>query len=167
MDIISSLLHDPTFVVAISFVLFIGIIIKLGVPGMIGAALDERANKIAKTLDDARILREEAQALLAKFQRKQRDAQKEAEEMVAYSIEEARLFAKEAEANLVASIERQKKSAEEKISQAEANAIKEIRTAAIDVAIGAAQQILADELGAKKAESLVSGAIKDLNKQLH
>lgn len=167
MDMISSFFHDPTAVVALSFAMFVGIVIKLGVPGMLGTALDARAKKIEKTLDDARILREEAHALLAKFQRKQRDAKKEAEEMVAHSIEEAKLFAKEAEVNMEASIERQQKSAEEKISQMQANAIKEIKTAAIDIAIGASQQILTEELGDKKAASLVSDAIDDLNKQLH
>lgn len=167
MDMISSFFHNPSAVVALSFFVFVGIIIKIGVPGSIGAALDERAKKIEKTLDDARTLREESQALLAQFQRKQRDAKKEAEEMVAHSIEEAKLFAKEAEANLEASIERQKKSAEEKILQVKVNAVKEIKTAAIDVAIGASQQILTDELGKDKAASLVAGAINDLEKQLH
>lgn len=167
METLSQLMHDPTFVVALAFVFFVGIIIKVGVPGMIGAALDARADKIEKTLDDARILREEAQALLAKFQRKQRDAKKEAEEMVAHSIEEAKHFAIEAETNMKASVERLEKSAEEKITQAQVTAVKEVKAAAIDVAIGATQQILAEQLGKEKADTLIASAIDDLNKQLH
>ena len=78
---------DATFWVGAAFVLFVGILFYLKVPGMLTSALDERAKKISDDLDQARELREEAQVLLATYQRKQRDALKEAEEIIAHCRE--------------------------------------------------------------------------------
>ena len=80
---------DATFWVGAAFVIFIGILVYLKVPGMLTSALDERAKKISDDLDQARELREEAQVLFATYQRKQRDALQEAEEIVAHAKEAA------------------------------------------------------------------------------
>ena len=73
------MLATPEFWVLISFILFIGLLVYLKVPAKVATMLDERAARIAKELDEARRLREEAQGLLAEYQRKRRDAEKEAE----------------------------------------------------------------------------------------
>ena len=167
MELISAFFHNPTLVVGLSFVLFIGLVLKFGVPAMIGKALDARAEKIAKQLDEARTLKEEAKALLAQYQRKQRDVEQETQDMIAQSKTESENFAKEAEKSLEALIERQSKSAEEKIAQAELSAIKEVKGAAVNIAIGAAQKILAENLSDENSQTLMQGAIKDLDKQIH
>ena len=162
-----ALLQNPTFWVGVSFVMFVALLIKLKVPGMIGAGLDKRAEGISKQLDDARTLKEEAKALLAQFERKQRDARQEAEDMLAQAKSDSELFAKEAEANLDALVDRRKKAAEEKISQAEAAAVGEVRGVAVQVAVAAARKLMEDGVKGDKADSLVDDAIKQLDKQLH
>lgn len=157
-------LGNPTLVVGASFVLFVILILWKKVPAMIAAALDERSAKIEAEIEEARILKEDAQALLAQFQRKQRDAQKEADAMIAQAKEEADIYQKEAIASMDALLARHQKAAEDKIGQLEANAVKEVSTAAVEVAVNAARQIIDAELAAKDKNKLVDEGIKGLNK---
>ncbi len=163
----SYIFSDPTFWVAVSFFLFFGFLFWKKVPGMIARALDERADKIKAQLEEARTLKEEAQVLLAQYQRKHRDAEKEAEAMMVLAREEAELFARDAERNLTASFERQLKATGEKISQAESHAVKEVKNAAAAAALGAAAEILENQLKAGKHTGLIDDAIKDLDKRLN
>lgn len=158
---------DTTFWVGVGFLIFIGILVWKKVPVMIAAALDDRAAKIRSDLDQAAKLREDAQALYADYQRKQRDALKEAEEIVAHARAEAERMARQAEIDLKAQIERRKAMAEAKIAQAEQAAIKDVRAAAADLAISAARRIILDELKGPKADALVEGAIGELRGKLH
>lgn len=167
MEYISHTLENPAFWVGVAFFIFVGIVVYLKVPGKIAASLDERAAKISAQLDEARTLREEAQALLAQYQRKQRDAAKDAGEMVALAREESELFAKEAGENLELLLERRTRSAEERIAQAETQAVKEVRAAAVSVAIGAAEKVVRERLGEADLDGLMDDAISELDKRLH
>jgi len=161
------LLEDPTFWVAVAFFIFAAFLIWKKVPSIVTKSLDERAEKIKAQLDEARALKEEAQALLAQYQRKHRDAKKESKEMMKLALEEAELFAKEAEKNLEASFNRQMKATQDKISQAELEAVKEVKIAAAEAAVNAASTILEGQLKAGKNAKLVDEAIKDLDKRLN
>jgi F-type H+-transporting ATPase subunit b len=161
------MLATPEFWVLVSFVLFIGLIVYLKVPGKVTAMLDERAARISRELDEARKLREEAQGLLADYERKRRDADKEAEAIIAQAREEAEAFAVETRQKLVEMVERRGHMAEEKIAQAEAQAVKEVRAAAAELAIAAATRIISDEVQGAKADQLVDASIADLKDRLH
>lgn len=161
------MLATPEFWVLVSFVLFIGLIVYLKVPGKVTAMLDERAERISRELDEARKLREEAQELLADYERKRRDADKEAEAIIAQAREEAEAFAVETRQKLVEMVERRGNMAEEKIAQAEAQAVKEVRAAAAELAIAAATRIISDEVQGAKADQLVDASIADLKDRLH
>jgi F-type H+-transporting ATPase subunit b len=161
------LIYDPEFWVTIAFVLAVGIAVYFKVGAMIGSALDERAAKIRAELDEARRLREEAQQMLAEYQRKQRDALKEAEEIAARSRDEAERLAAQGRRDLEAAIERRRQMAEEKIAQAEAKAVAEIRSAAVDVAMTATRQILTRQLTETRRAELIDEAIQALPGRLH
>jgi F-type H+-transporting ATPase subunit b len=161
------MLATPEFWVLVSFVLFIGLIVYLKVPGKVTAMLDERAERISRELDEARKLREEAQELLADYERKRRDADKEAEAIIAQAREEAEAFAVETRQKLVEMVERRGNMAEEKIAQAEAQAVKEVRAAAAELAIAAATRIISDEVQGARADQLVDASIADLKDRLH
>ncbi|WP_339832064.1 ATP F0F1 synthase subunit B [uncultured Parvibaculum sp.] len=158
---------SPDFWVLISFLMFIGLLVYFKVPGMIVGLLDKRAADIAAELDEARRLREEAQQLLASYQRKQRDAMKEAEDIVAQAKVEAENLAKEIRANMELQVERRTKLAEDKIAQAESQALSEVRATAAEVAIGAARNVIADKVTAAEDEKLVERSIADLASKLH
>lgn len=158
---------DATFWVGAAFVLFVGILVYLKVPGMLTGALDERAKKISNDLDQARELREEAQVLLATYQRKQRDALKEAEEIIAHAKEEAMREAEQAEKKLDEAVARRQQAALNKIALAEAQAENEVRDTAIEIAIAAATAVVAQQVRGDRADALVDTAIQDLRRHLN
>ena len=158
---------DATFWVGLSFLIFVGVLFYFKVPQMIVGGLDERAEKIAKELEEAQRLREEAQALLASYERKQRDAVAEAEAMLEHAREEAGREAEIAAEKLKAALERRGQLALEKIALAEAQAEREVRDAAIDAAISAAAQVIESKLDDARAEGMIEASIKDLRVHLN
>ena len=157
---------DPTFWVAVAFVIFIALIAK-PVGKMATSALDDRAAKIKSDLDEAERLREEAQELLASYQRKQREAAKEAEDIVQHAKEEAQRLDREGRERLAASLERREKLAMERIQLAEAQAVEQVRAHAVEVAINATREVLASQMSAQQADAMIDGAITDLPGKLH
>jgi F-type H+-transporting ATPase subunit b len=129
--------------------------------------LDQRAIKIKADLDEAQKLKDEAQALLAEYQRKQKDALREAAEIIETAKTVALRQAKEAATNLDLAFTRREKLALEKITQAEAAAIAEVRREAVDVATAAAKKLIASSLNDARASALVDAAIKDVDTRLH
>ena len=130
-------------------------------------ALDDRAEKIRNRIDDASRLAEEAQALLATYERKQRDAAEEAESILASARKEAVRFTTEAKQDLERTLKRRETQALERIAQAEQAAIAEVRGRAVDVAIEATRALLAERLSADQANALIDQAIEELPKKLH
>lgn len=161
------LIHSPEFWVAIGFVILIGVMAWLKVGTMIGSALDARADKIKASLDEAAELREEAQHVLAEYQRKQRDAVKEMEEMLVRARDESKHLAEEAAQNLGRAMERREEMARDKIAQAEAEALQEVREIAVDVALAAARKLITDGLDEARAGQLFDAAIAELPDKVH
>ena len=143
-------LGNTDFVVLIAFLVFIGVLVYFKVPAMIGGMLDKRAEGIKSELDEARALREEAQKVLATYERKQKEVQEQAERIIAHAKEEAQLAADQAKAELKKSIARRLAAAEEQIASAEASAVRDVRDQAVQVAISVAREAIAAQK-AKKA----------------
>ena len=161
------MLHEPEFWVAVGFVLVIALLLWKGVPGMVGKMLDQRAAVIAAELDEARRLREEAAALLADYQKRAAGAEAEAQSIVTEARAEAARFAEESRATLTAQIARRAQAAQDKIAQAEAAAMNEIRALAADAAAGAAQKLIAARMDEKRAAGLIADSIKELGGKLN
>jgi F-type H+-transporting ATPase subunit b len=160
-------LREPEVWIGLGFVIVVGIILYKKVPGMIARALDARATTIAKELDTARMLREEAQALLAQYQAKQRGADKEVEAIITEARAEAERYAKEASTAIAAQIERRSKQAQEKIAQAEAQAVAEVRALAADAAVAAAEKLISSKLDEKRAVELVKKSLGEIPSKLN
>lgn len=150
----------------IGLIIFLGGAIYVGLPKMITKALDDRIAKIGAELDEATRLREEAQALLAEYERKRKSAESEAVDIVTAAKEEAKLLAEEAKVSLEELIARRTKAVEDKISQAEAQALIEVRSRSADVAVEAARLLLTDQM-AESGDALVTQAIKDVASRLN
>lgn len=160
-------LFNTNFVVLIAFLLFVGFLIYMGVPALIGGMLDKRAEGIREDLDEARSLREEAQALLASYERKQKEVSEQSERIIAHAKQEAEEAAEQAKADLKSSIARRLAAAEDQIASAEAGAVKEVRDTAISVAVAAARNVAASKLTATDANSLIDAAISEVEAKLH
>ena len=160
------MLNDPTFWVLVAFVMFIGLIGKK-VWIAAGTSLDARAEKIKADLDEAEKLREEAQDLLAQYQRKQRDAAKEAGDVVEKARTEAEKYGLVAKENLEKALARREQLAIDRIAHAEKAAIEDIRRLAAEVAIEATRKLLADEMKGEIADKLIEQSISELPDKLH
>ncbi len=163
----AAMFEDATFWAAVALVLFLALIAWLGVPKTLGAALDRRAAAIDTELKEARRLREEAQALLAEYQRKAREAQKEAEEILEIARREAAAYATEAAQRTDDYVARRARLAEQKIAQAETRAIQEVRSLSVDLAIAAAERVLGGEVKGDTASGLLDRAIGDVRTRLN
>lgn len=161
------LLHEPEVWVGVGFVLVIALLLWKGVPGMIGKMLDSRAAVIAAELAEARRLREEAHALLDDYKKKAASAEAEASGIVAEARAEAERFAAESRASLSLQIERRGQAAQDRIAQAEAAAMQEIRALAANSAAGAAEKLIAARMDEKRAAALIESSIKDLGGKLN
>lgn len=159
--------EDPKFWVAASFFAFIGLLFYLKVFNQMGSAIDKRSEAIRDELEEARRLREEAQAILADYQRKQREAEQSAEEIIAQARREAEALTEETRKSLADSLERRTQLAEEKIKMAEAQAMDEVRAVTVDVAVAAAEKVIAKNLGSEAAGSLVDQAIQGIKPNLN
>jgi F-type H+-transporting ATPase subunit b len=155
------------FWVAVAFVAFLLILLYYKVPRLIAKMLDDRADSIRKELDEARRLREEAQALLADYQAKHRNVGEEAQAIVAQAKHEADAFAQETRERLKDTLERRTKLAEDKIARAEAQAVDEVRAAAVDMAVTAAERILREKAAGAGGAALIDQGIRDLKGRLN
>ncbi len=160
-------LSNTDLIVLISFIIFIGVLIRFKVPGMLTGLLDKRADGIQSDLNEAKALREEAQTLLASYERKQREVQEQADRIVENAKEEATRAAEVAKEDIKTSVARRLVAAEEQIESAKASAIRDVRNQAVSVAIAAAQDVVAKQTTAADANKQIDDAIGEVGAKLH
>ena len=158
--------QEAEFWVLVAFVIFVVAVFKPLRRVLLGA-LDARAERIKAELDEAARLREEAQATLSAYQRKQREALKEAEDILAHARDEAEMIRGKTAKDLEAALKRREKMALDRINQAESDAVQEVREIAADIAIAATKELLAENLDRARADKLIAEAIAELPKKLH
>ena len=134
---------------------------------MLTRQLDQRAAGIKSDLDEARKLREEAQTLLASYERKQAQVQEQADRIVEQARDEARQSKEDAEADLERSIQRRIAAAEEQIASAEEGAMRSVRDRAISVAVAAAADVLKARMSDEEADRLIDTSIGKVGERLH
>ncbi|OCW55569.1 F0F1 ATP synthase subunit B [Hoeflea olei] len=158
---------DATFFALVGLIIFLAVIAYMKVPGMIGGALDRRADQIRNELEQAKKLREEAQQLLAEYQRKRKEAETEAQSLLSAAEREAKILREEAKAKTEDYVSRRTAMAEQKIAQAETDAINEVRASAVDLAMAAAEQLIAAKVDSKTANDLFKASLSDMKARLN
>ena len=161
------ILRDPEFWVGIGTLAFLALLLWKRVPGLVASSLDARADAISKELEEARRFRSEAEGLLAEYQKKRATAEQEAGEIVAAAKAEAERYAAESRAAIEAQIVRRGRQAEEKIAQAEAHAVAELRSLAADAAVEAAKKLIAARLDDNQAADLVKRSLGEIPSKLN
>lgn len=149
-----------TLWVAVGFLIFIGVVVYVGGHKALLGGLDARAGKITAELNEAKRLREEAQALLASYKAKEAQAKKDADDIIAQAKAEAEMLKADASKKLEDFVSRRTKQAELKIAQAEQQASADVRAAAADLATHAASSVLAAQGATEKAFSAALAEIK-------
>ena len=161
------MLQEAEFWVAVAFAIFVGVLIYLGTHKKLAEALDGRSARIKAELDEARRLRDEAADLLKTYQKKRDEAETEATAIIAEARAEAERVAAEARTKMEDFVARRTKLAETKIAQAEVQALADVRAAAADAAVAAAERILTDTAKGKVAEDLIAQGIADVKAKLN
>jgi len=162
----ASMFSDPTFWVAVAFVLFAILVVWKVLP-MAMSGLDDYSAEIRKELDEARELREEAQNLLAEYKRKQATAMDDVDAILAQAASSAEGMKETSSASLATAMKRREEAAVLRIKQAELQATQEVRYQTVDVAVAALEQLLADKANGKAGTTLVDDAIKELPNSIH
>ena len=160
------MLESPTFWTLVAFLIFLGLTVK-PISKLAATALDARSDKIRAEIEEGEKLLEEAQELLSNYERKQRDSAKEAEAILNRAREESERMKTQAAENLEQSMARREKLAEDRIAQAEAGAIDEVRAVVAEIALDATKRLLAENLSADKSDALVDTAIKEIPAKLN
>ena len=157
---------SPTIWVFLSVVIFFAGLAYFGIYKKIAGSLDERADKIRTELDEARRLREEAQTLLASYQRKQKEAEDQADHIVKQARKDAEAMAEQARKDLKERLERRAALAEAKIANAEAQALSDVKAKAAQMAIQTAEKLLDENMTAANHTALVKKGIDNLSSTL-
>lgn len=160
-------LGNTNFIVLLAFIAFIGVLIYFKVPSKIGEMLDTRAKGIENDLNEARALRDEAQTLLASYERKQREVEEKAKHIVSAARDEAEAAAERAKEDIAISVQRRLAAAEEKIKNAEKTATKEVKDQAVSVAIAAAQDVYSSQMTSGNVDKLIDDAIDTVGAKIH
>jgi F-type H+-transporting ATPase subunit b len=158
--------QSPEFWLGVAFLIFI-VAISRPVARAVTTALDARAAEIARNIEEAQKLYEETKAALEGYKAKLAAAGRDAAEIITNAEAEARRMRDNAEKELAAMLKRREELAMEKIAQAEARATKDVRDAAVEVALAATRKLIADGLSPDRAGALIDEALKSLPKQLH
>jgi len=158
---------DASFFALVALIIFLGIVAYAGGFKAMGAGLDGRAARIRNDLEHAAKLRKEAEALLAEYKQKRIDAEKEAASIISAAKADAEEYAAETRRKLSESLDRRTKQAEQKIAQAEAAAIKDVKNAATELAIAAAQNLVAQAAKGATSDQLIASSIQAVKNRLN
>lgn len=160
-------LYNTDIVVLLAFLLFGAILVYFKVPGRLTGFLDARAEQIRDDLDEARRLREEAQQLVAGYERQLREVKDQADRIVSRATQEARDAAEQARRDMDAQVARRLAAADEQLAAAEAEAIRSVRNRAVSVAIAAAAEVLTRQMSDKETAQSIDAGIAEVEARLH
>jgi F-type H+-transporting ATPase subunit b len=160
-------MFDAPFWALVSLILFFAVVMYMKVPGTLGSGLDKRATTIRSELEQAKKLREEAEALLQEYQRKAKSAETEAAGIIEQAKREAVALAAEGKRRIEEYVESRTRLAETKIAQAEQQALQEVRALSADLAVAAAEKLLGERVQGEGANALVARSIADVKTKLN
>ena len=152
---------DATFWVAISFFIFLGILVYLKVPQKINNLLNDKINEMKNELNEAERLKFEAKNLLSNYENKIDKSKKETQEMI-------NLAKKDSEKNILEKtkkfhqlLEDRKKSTEQKINQMKENALKDIKNISVKISIEAVKNLIKNSIDNKKIELFYNQSLEE------
>ena len=160
------LFSEPGFWVAVAFFLFFALAGKI-LWKKITELLDGRAAAIAKALADAQQLRDDALKAKTDADRTLAQAAAEGGAILQQAREEAARMQAKAAANLETAVALREQQALDRIAQSEAQATKQVRDTAVDVALAATRALLREQVGAGRTQAMIDEAIGELPKRLH
>ena len=157
---------DATFWVAISFILFIGLLIYFKIPQKVNEALNQLISNIKNEIDESEKLRNEAKSLLEKSQSKLDSANQEVNKILEQAKKDSENLVIELNEKFHKSSEIKKKSAETKIAQMKEAAIKEIKDNSIKIAVESVKKIISTSVDKNKLDTIFEKDLEEAKTEL-
>ena len=145
---------DATFWVAISFFIFLGVLVYLKVPQKINNLLTDEINEIKKELNEAERLKFEAKNLLSNYESRIDKSKKETREIINLAIKDSEKNILEKTKKFHQLIENKKKNTEQKIIQMKENALKEIKNISVKISMEAVEHLIKNSIDKNKIAKL-------------
>jgi len=157
---------DATFWVAISFILFIGLLIYFKIPQKVNEILNQLIFNIKNEIDESEKLRNEAKTLLDNSQTKLDGASNEASKITEQAKKDSEKLVIEINEKFHRSAEIKKKLAETKITQMKEAAIKEIKDNSIKIAVDSVKKIISTSVDKKKLDAIFEKNLEEAKAEL-
>ena len=152
---------DATFWVAVSFVIFFGVLIYFKIPQKVNEILEKQIVDIKKEIDESEKLRMESKKLLENAQNKLDSASTESKKILDEAKKDGENLIIQMNDKLHKSSEIKKNIAETKISQMKEAAIKEIKDTSIKIAVDSVKKIISTSVDKSKLDLLFEKKLEE------
>ena len=152
---------DATFWVAISFFIFLGILIYFKIPQKIKSVLDENISNIKNQINEAEKLKEEAKNILSEHEKKISNSKAEVKSMINKANEDSEKNIIKTNKEFHSLMENRKKNAEERIKQMKNQALKDIKNASVKIAIESVEKLLKNSMDKSKLDKIYLSSIEE------
>ena len=157
---------DATFWVAISFFIFLGLLVYLKVPQKINNSLIGQINEIKKELSEAEKLKIEAKNLLSNYENKIDKSKKETLEIINLAKKNSEKIILEKTEKFHQIIENKKKGTEQKIIQMKENALRDIKNVSIKISMEATEHLIKNSIDKNKLDKIYSESLEQTKTSL-
>ena len=152
---------DATFWVAVSFFIFLGVLIYFKIPQRITTILDDSINTIKTEVDNAELLKEESKNILSEYEKKISNAKTEVKQMIDAATDDADKNVLKTNEEFYVQIENRKKNTEDQIKQMKNQALKDIKNASVKVSIQAVEILLKNSLDKNKLNKIFASSMEE------
>ena len=159
-------LANTDFVVAISFFIFLGVLVYFKVPSIINNLLDKRANIIRQEIDDAHKLLEEAKTLLAKSEREHKDNILKAKDIISSAEKTSKKLLEDSKLDIKVAVSRKLDIAKKQIEANEKKVLNSVRDEIIDTAFKLAEESINKKLDKKISNQITKESINEIGTKL-
>tara|TARA_B110000967_G_C18749870_1_gene492222 strand:+ start:429 stop:938 length:510 start_codon:yes stop_codon:yes gene_type:complete len=157
---------DAAFWVAISFFIFLGVLIYFQIPQKIISVLNESIESIKIEVDNAESLKEESKNILSEYEKKISNAKNEVKQMIDVATEEADRTVLKTNEEFHIQMENRKKSTEDRIKQMKNQALKDIKNASVKISIQAVEVMLKNSLDKNKLNKIFNSSVDETKSAL-
>tara|TARA_B110000027_G_scaffold103745_1_gene109929 strand:- start:392 stop:889 length:498 start_codon:yes stop_codon:yes gene_type:complete len=152
---------DATFWVAVSFFIFIGVLVYFKIPSKISDALNQNINTIKSEVDEAEKLKEESKNILSEYEKKIGNAKAEVKAMLDLAADESEKLALKANEEFHDQMENRKRNTEDRIKQMKNQALKDIKNASVKIAISSVESLLINSLDKSKLNKIFLNSLEE------
>ena len=152
---------DATFWVAVSFVMFVILLIYFKIPSKIKSSLNESIFLIRKQIEDAEKLRDEANNILSDSEKKLSNSKKEIQNMITEANKASEKLIIKTNSDFHKLMDNKKKDAERKIYQMKEQVKSDIKNASVKIAIESVSDLLKNSIDKSKLDKILKESVEE------